>query len=59
MDEPETGLDHESVSLFRDFIVSFVSTGGIAVIASHTGEIDYGANKQQYLISNGKLSKGC
>ena len=59
MDEPETGLDHESVSLFRDYIVSFVSTGGIAVIASHTGEIDYGANKQQYLISKGKLSKGC
>lgn len=59
MDEPETGLDYESVSLFRDFMVSFVSTGGIAVIASHTGEIDYGATQQGYLMSNGKLSKGC
>lgn len=59
MDEPEAGLDQEAISLLRDFMVSFAATGGIAVISSHTSEIDYGKNQQSYLMSNGKLSKGC
>ena len=58
MDEPETGLDQESVSLLRNFIISFAETGGIAVIASHTSEVDYGEDQKRYHISNGRLLKG-
>ena len=58
MDEPETGLDQESISLLRNFIISFAETGGIAVIASHTSEVDYGEDQKRYQISSGRLLKG-
>ena len=57
-----TNDNHTSSQIIKiktEEISNFVSQGGIAVIAIHTGEIDYGATQQGYLMSNGKLSKGC
>ena len=58
MDEPETGLDQESISLLTNFIISFAETGGIAIIADHNSKVNYGENQKCYYLHNGKLVEG-
>ena len=55
LDEPETGLDEETVIVLRRLIESFLADGGSVILTTHLENIDYGVEMDNLFLKRGKL----
>ena len=55
LDEPETGLDEETVIVLRRLIESFLADGGSVILTTHLENIDYGVEMDNLFLERGKL----
>ena len=55
LDEPETGLDEETMNVLKRLIKSFVVGGGAVILTTHLEGIDYGAKMENIFLERGKL----
>ena len=55
LDEPESGLDIQTVEIFEDIIADFIRSGGAALVTTHSREASYGEKVTYYNLEQGKL----
>ena len=55
LDEPDTGLDQETLRILGDVFDEFSDSGGTVLLATHTSSIKYLAPRCRYLLIDGKL----
>ena len=55
LDEPETGLDEETLSVLKGLIKAFLSDGGSVILTTHLEKLDYGSKMENLFLKNGKL----
>ena len=55
LDEPETGLDEETVIVLRRLIESFLADEGSVILTTHLENIDYGVEMDNLFLERGKL----
>jgi heme exporter protein A len=55
LDEPETGLDHQSVSLLKDILVEWTKTGKSIVMSTHNLELAVELADRVAVLSGGRL----
>lgn len=55
LDEPETGLDEETLSVLKGLIKAFLSDGGSVILTTHLDKLDYGSKMENLFLKNGKL----
>ena len=55
LDEPESGLDIQTVKIFEDIIADFIRSGGAALVTTHSREAAYGEKVTYYNLEQGKL----
>ena len=55
LDEPETGLDGETVIVLRRLIEAFLADGGSVILTTHLENIDYGVEMDNLFLERGKL----
>ena len=55
LDEPETGLDEETMNVLKRLIKSFVAGGGAVILTTHLEGIDYGVKMENLFLERGKL----
>ena len=56
LDEPDTGLDEETIRILGDVFDEFSGNGGAVLLTTHTSSIKYRAPGCRYFLVAGKLS---
>ena len=55
LDEPESGLDIQTVEIFEGIISDFIRSGGAALVTTHSRASAYGEKVRYYNLEQGKL----
>jgi ABC-type multidrug transport system ATPase subunit len=55
LDEPESGLDIQTVEVFEGIISDFIRSGGAALVTTHSRASAYGEKVTYYNLEQGKL----
>ena len=55
LDEPESGLDIQTVAIFEGIISDFIRSGGAALVTTHSRASAYGEKVTYYNLEQGKL----